>query len=47
MTTKAVSIEIVKEGDERFLLKVHADGRKERLPIVNDPPKPKRPLEED
>ena len=42
MATKPVSIEIVEEGDERFLLKVYADGTKERVPIVNEPPKPTR-----
>ena len=42
MTTTPVSIEIVEEGDERFVLKVYADGSHERVPIVNEPPKPKR-----
>jgi len=42
MPKKPTRIEIVEEGDERFLLKISADGREEREPIVKLPRK-KRP----
>jgi hypothetical protein len=42
MPKKPTRIEIVQEGDERFLLKIFADGREEREPIVKLPRK-KRP----
>ena len=42
MPKKPIKIEIVQEGDERFLLKVHADGVEERVPIVKVPRKPPR-----
>ena len=42
MTKKPVKIEILQEGDERFLLKVFADGREEREPVVKLPRKPPR-----
>jgi hypothetical protein len=42
MPKKPFKIEVVEEGDERFLLKVYADGREERVPIVKEPKKEKR-----
>jgi len=42
MKTKLVRIEILEERDERFVLKVYADGSRESLPIVKGTPKPKR-----
>jgi len=42
MAKKQVSVEVIEEGDERFLLKTYADGTTERVPIVKGPPKPKR-----
>jgi hypothetical protein len=39
---KPVQIEIVQQGDERFLVKRFADGREERTPIVRLPRKPPR-----
>jgi hypothetical protein len=31
---KPIKIEIVKEGDKRFLLRIYGDGSEERQPIV-------------
>lgn len=42
MPKKPISIEIIQEGDERFLLKLYADGSEERTPIVKLPRKPPR-----
>jgi hypothetical protein len=42
MSKKPIQIEVVEEGDERFLVKTNADGSKERLPIVQQPPRQKR-----
>jgi hypothetical protein len=39
MPKKPVKIEVVEEGDERFLLKVFPDGSVERRPIVKEPKK--------
>jgi hypothetical protein len=39
---KPVQIEIVQEGDERFLVKSFADGHEERTPILKLPRKPPR-----
>ena len=38
-----VEIEIVQEGDERFILKTFADGSDERVPIVKLPRKRRYP----
>jgi hypothetical protein len=35
MPTKPIKVEVVEEGGERFLLKVYADGRQERVPIAS------------
>jgi hypothetical protein len=35
-------VEIIQEGDERFLLRVYADGSEERVCIVKLPRKPLR-----
>ena len=40
---KPIKIEIVQEGDQRFLAKTFADGSEERSPIVKQPAKPRRP----
>lgn len=40
MPKKPISIEIIQEGDARFLLKGYADGTQERTPIVKLPRKP-------
>jgi hypothetical protein len=42
MPRKSVTIEIIEEEDERFLLKTYADGTEERHPIVKEPKKNKR-----
>jgi hypothetical protein len=42
MPKKTTKIEIILEGDGRFLLKVYADGSEERVPIVKLPRKPPR-----
>ena len=42
MPKKPIKIEIIQEGDERFLVKMYADGSKERVPIVKLPAKPTR-----
>ena len=34
-----IKVEVVKEGDNRFLLKVYADGVEERHAIVKEPKK--------
>lgn len=39
MTKKPIKVEVVKEGDKRFLLRVYADGSEERRPIVREPKK--------
>jgi hypothetical protein len=40
---KPIKIEIVQEGDQRFLAKTFADGSEERLPIVKQPARPRPP----
>jgi hypothetical protein len=40
MPKKPIKIEIIQESDERFLLKVYADGREERVSILKLPRKP-------
>ena len=42
MAKSPIKIEVVQEGDERFLLKTFADGSEERKPIVKLPRKPPR-----
>lgn len=42
MTKNPIKIEVVQEGDERFLVKTFADGSEERRPIVKLPRKPPR-----
>jgi hypothetical protein len=42
MAKKPTKIEVVQEGDERFLLQTFADGSEERKPIVKLPRKPQR-----
>ena len=42
MPKEPVEIEIVQEGDERFIVKTFADGSEERVPIVKKPRKPPR-----
>ena len=39
MPKKPVSVEVVQEGDERFLIKTYANGEKVREPIVEGPRK--------
>jgi hypothetical protein len=34
MPKKPIKIEVIEEGDERFLLKIFSDGSEERRPIV-------------
>ena len=43
MPKKPIKMEIVQEGDERFLLKVYADGEKVFEPIVKLPRKKRYP----
>jgi hypothetical protein len=42
MPKKPISIQVIQEGAERFLLKQYADGSEERTPIVKLPKKPPR-----
>jgi hypothetical protein len=42
MAKNPTKIEVVQEGEERFLLKTFADGSEERKPIVKLPRKPPR-----
>jgi hypothetical protein len=42
MPKKPVKIEILQDGDERFLVKEYADGSEERTPIVKLRRKPPR-----
>ena len=42
MQKKPIKIEIVQEGDQRFLVKEYADGSEERVPILKLPRKPPR-----
>lgn len=37
-----VDIEVIQEGDERYVLKTFADGTEERVPVVKTPRKPSR-----
>jgi hypothetical protein len=37
MPKEPVQIEVVQEGDERFIVKTFADGSEERVPIVKLP----------
>jgi hypothetical protein len=42
MARNPIKIEVMQEGDKRFLLKTFADGSEERKPIVKLPRKPPR-----
>ena len=42
MPKEAVKIEVVQEGDERFIVKTFADGSNERVAVVKLPRKPPR-----
>jgi hypothetical protein len=42
MAKTPTKIEVMQEGDERFLLMTFGDGREERKPIVKMPRKPPR-----
>jgi hypothetical protein len=42
MAKTPTKIEVMQDGDERFLLMTFADGREERKPIVKLPRKPPR-----
>lgn len=42
MPKEPVQIEVVQEGDERFIVKTFADGSEERVPIVKLLRKPPR-----
>jgi hypothetical protein len=42
MPKEPIKIEIIQEGDERYVLKTFADGHEERVPIVKQPRKPAR-----
>ena len=35
-----ISIKVIQEGDERYILKTFADGREERVQVVKQPGKP-------
>ena len=43
MPKKLFKIEIIQEGDERFMLKAFSDGSEERIPIVKLPRKTRYP----
>jgi hypothetical protein len=42
MTREPVDIEIIQDGDERYMLKTFADGSEERISIMKLPRKPSR-----
>ena len=42
MPKEPVQIEVVQEGDERFIVKTFADGSEERVPVVKLPRKSPR-----
>jgi hypothetical protein len=42
MSKVPVKIEVVQDGNERFIVRTFADGRVERLPIVKPARKPPR-----
>ena len=37
-----VNIEVIEDGDERYVLKTFANGSEERIPVVKVPRKPSR-----
>jgi hypothetical protein len=39
LAKKPIQVEVMEEGDERFLLKTYADGTYERIPILKESPK--------
>jgi hypothetical protein len=39
MAKKHIAVEVITEGNERFLLKTYVDGTKERVAIVRERPK--------
>jgi hypothetical protein len=39
MARKFITVEVVEEGDERFLLKTYADGTEEHVSIIGEPQK--------
>jgi hypothetical protein len=41
MPKKPIKIEVIEEGDERFLLKIFSDGSEERRPIVKRRKRPR------
>ncbi|MBR1248885.1 hypothetical protein JQ609_18365 [Bradyrhizobium sp. AUGA SZCCT0169] len=43
MAKTPLSIEIVQEGEERFIVKTFADGSEQRVPIVKMPRKKRYP----
>ena len=43
MPKRPVSVEIVQEGEERFIVKTFADGSEERLAVVKLPRKKRYP----
>ncbi len=42
MSKRPVSVKVVQEGDERFLVKTYADGSEERHHVVKMPRRPSR-----
>jgi hypothetical protein len=42
MPKEPISVEIIQEGEERFMLKTFGDGTEERVPIVKLPRKQPR-----
>jgi hypothetical protein len=42
MRKEPVQIEVIPEGEERYIVKKFADGSEERVPIVKLPRKPPR-----
>jgi hypothetical protein len=44
MPRKLVKVEVVEEGDERYLRKVYADGTEEQVPIAKESRKKRAPL---
>jgi hypothetical protein len=42
MARNPIKVEVVEEGEERFLLKEYPDGTEERVPVVKEPARKKR-----
>jgi len=41
-TKEPLNIEVIQEGEERYVLKTFADGSEKRIPVVKAPRRPSR-----